>query len=148
LQCRIRRFRRHPLTITSPLTLVLVEDDEDVRVALARLLRSMGHRVHLFTSAEAYDADPISSDCLILDVRLPGASGPELFERLRARGSQVPVVFITGESGPSTSDGRRSTGHLDEPSLAKPFSDVELMDAIARAMAQAVGQRPSARISR
>jgi FixJ family two-component response regulator len=117
---------------------VLVEDDEDVRVALARLLRSMGHRVHLFTSAEAYDADPVSSDCLILDVRLPGASGLELCARIRACGSQIPVVFITGESGPSTDDGRRNIRHIDQPSLAKPFSDDELMDAIARAMAQAV----------
>jgi two-component system, LuxR family, response regulator FixJ len=109
-----------------------------VRVALARLLRSMGHRVHLFASAEAYDADPVSSDCLILDVRLPGVSGLELRERLRARGSRVPVVFITGESGPATRDGARTISHIDEPSLAKPFSDDELMEAIARAMAQAV----------
>ena len=117
---------------------MLVEDDDDVRVALARLLRSMGHQVHVFASAEAYDADPVSSDCLILDVRLPGASGPELRERLRARGSHVPVVFITGESGPSSREGARDINHIDEPSLAKPFSDDELMDAIARAMAQAV----------
>jgi two-component system, LuxR family, response regulator FixJ len=145
LQCRIRRFLENSLTITSPLTLALVEDDEDVRVALARLLRSMGHRVHLFASAEAYDADPVSSDCLILDVRLPGASGLELRERLRARGSQVPVVFITGESGPTSQDGVRNISQMSEPSLAKPFSDDELMEAIARAMAQAVRQRPTAK---
>src|SRR5262245_29932745 len=98
----------------------------------------MGHTVHSFSSAEAYDADPVWSDCLILDVRLPGLSGLELRERLRARGSQVPVVFITGESGPSRHDGPRKTSQIAEPSLAKPFSDDELMDAIARAMAQAV----------
>ena len=116
---------------------MVVEDDDDVRVALGRLLRSMGHTIHLFTSAEAYDASPVSSDCLILDVRLPGASGFELCERLRARGSQVPVVFITGESGPSTGDGRRHTHHNGGPSVAKPFSEDELMEAIAGAMAQA-----------
>jgi FixJ family two-component response regulator len=98
----------------------------------------MGHRVHLFPSAEAYDADPVLSDCLILDVRLPGLSGLELRERIRARGSQVPVVFITGESGPSTNDGPRTASQIDEPSLAKPFSDDELMDAIARAISQGV----------
>jgi FixJ family two-component response regulator len=138
LRCRIRRFPEDFLTITTPLTLVLVEDDDDVRVALARLLRSMGHTVYPFPSAEAYDADPVLSDCLILDVRLPGVSGLELRERIRARGSQVPVVFITGESGPSAHDGSRSNSQIDEPSLAKPFSDDELMDAIARAMAQGV----------
>lgn len=95
-------------------------------------------RAGLFASAEAYDAEPVTSDCLILDVRLPGASGLELRDRLRARGSQVPVVFITGESGPTTRDGARNISHSDEPSLAKPFSDDELMQAIARAMAQAV----------
>ena len=138
MQCRISRLRRHSLITTTPLTLVLVEDDDDVRVALARLLRSMGHRVHLFASAEAYDAEQVSSDCLILDVRLPGASGLELRERLRARGCQVPVVFITGESGPSTRGCARTIDQIDEPSLAKPFSEDELMDAIARAMAQAL----------
>ena len=138
LQCRIRRIPEAFLTTTIPLTLALVEDDDDVRAALGRLLRSMGHRVHLFASAEAYDAESLSSDCLILDVRLPGVSGLELRERLRARGCQVPVVFITGESGPPTRDGARSITHIDEPSLAKPFSDHELMDAIGRAMAQAV----------
>jgi FixJ family two-component response regulator len=75
MRCRIRRFAEGFLTITTPLTLVLVEDDDDVRVALGRLLRAMGHTVHPFPSAEAYSADPVLSDCVILDVRLPGLSG-------------------------------------------------------------------------
>jgi FixJ family two-component response regulator len=57
---------------------------------------------------------------------------------MRACGSQVPVVFITGESGPSPHDRPHTHSQIDEPSLAKPFSDHELMDAITRAMAQAV----------
>lgn len=138
MQCRIRRFAEGFLTITTPLTLVLVEDDDDVRVALARLLRAMGHTVHPFPSAEAYAADPILSDCVILDVRLPGLSGLELRDRMRALGSQVPVVFITGESGPSPHDRPYNYSQSDEPSLAKPFSDHELMDAITRAMTQGV----------
>jgi FixJ family two-component response regulator len=137
LQCTIRRFPEDCLITTSPLTLVLVEDDDDVRVALGRLLSSMGHTVHLFASAEAFDANPVPGDCLILDVRLPGLSGLELRDRLRHRGSQVPVVFITGESGSST----RGSAHnvrFDEPSLAKPFGEDELMDAIGRAMAEGI----------
>ena len=137
MQCRIRRFPEDSLIATGPLTLVLVEDDDDVRVALGRLLRSMGHTVHLFASAEAFDATPVSGDCLILDVRLPGLSGLELRDRLRHRGSQVPVVFITGESGTSTRGGARDV-RFDEPSVAKPFGEDELMEAIGRAMAESV----------
>ena len=137
MQCRIRRFPEESLITTSPLTLVLVEDDDDVRVALGRLLRSMGHRVHLFESAEAFDTNPVPGDCLILDVRLPGLSGLELRDRLRHRGSQVPVVFITGESGASTRGGAGNV-RFDEPSLAKPFGEDELMDAIGKAMAESV----------
>lgn len=109
-----------------------------MRVALARLLRAMGHTVHPFSSAEAYTDDPIPSDCVILDVRLPGLSGLELRDRMRACGSQVPVVFITGESGPSPRDRPHNHNQIDEPSLGKPFSDHELMDAITRAIAQGV----------
>ena len=65
------------------MTLAIVDDDEDVRQALARLLRSLGHQVHVFGSAEDFEAETVSVDCLILDVRLPGLSGPELRERLR-----------------------------------------------------------------
>jgi FixJ family two-component response regulator len=137
LQCTIRRFPEDCLITTSPLTLVLVEDDDDVRVALGRLLSSMGHTVHLFASAEAFDANPVPGDCLILDVRLPGLSGLELRDRLRRRGSQVPVVFITGESGSSTRGGAHNV-RFDEPSLAKPFGEDELMDAIGRAMAEGI----------
>lgn len=137
MQCRIRRFPEESLITASPLTLVLVEDDDDVRVALGRLLRSMGHTVHLFASAEAFDASPVPGDCLILDVRLPGLSGLELRDRLRHRGFQVPVVFITGESGSSTRDGAPNV-RFDEPSLAKPFGEDELMDAIGRAMAEGI----------
>lgn len=138
MQCRIRGFAEGFLSITNQLTLVLVEDDDDVRVALARLLRSMGHTVHPFRSAEAYTANPILSDCAILDVRLPGLSGLELRDRMRALGSQMPVVFITGESGPSPHDRPHNCSPSDEPSLAKPFTDHELMDAITRAMAPGV----------
>ena len=80
--------------------LAIVDDDEDVRQALARLLRSLGHQVKVYGSAEDFEAETVSVDCLILDVRLPGLSGPELRERLRRRGALTPVVFITGDSDP------------------------------------------------
>jgi len=120
---------------TEKLTLAVVEDDKDVRSALNRLLRSMGHEVHLFESAEAFDSNPADVDCLILDVRLPGLSGLELGERLRLRGSRLPVVFITGDSHPSAPERFRAFDQIGAPAVTKPFSDEELMGAVARAMA-------------
>jgi len=114
-----------------PLNLVVVDDDEDVRTALRRLLRSMGHDVRVFTSAEEYEACPAEADCLIVDLRLPGLNGLELRERLRLRGSSVPIVFITGDGGPSPGDTAARAGI---PSLAKPFDDSELIAAITRAL--------------
>ena len=118
------------MTDTEPLNLVVVDDDEDVRTALRRLLRSMGHAVRVFASAEEYEASPPLADCLIVDLRLPGLNGFELLERLRLRGSSVPVVFITGDGGPSPNDW---TAHAGMPSLAKPFDDRDLIAAITRA---------------
>lgn len=119
---------------TERLTLAVVEDDREVRTALNRLLRSMGHDVHLFESAEAFDEHPAQVDCLILDVRLPGVSGIELSERLRHKGSRLPVVFITGDSEPLSRDRSRDSDPVAAPAITKPFSDHELMDAVARAI--------------
>ena len=119
------------MTGVDPLKVVVVDDDEDVRTALRRLLRSMGHDVELFASAEDYEDCPSDADCMILDLRLPGLNGYELRERLRLRGSLIPIVFITGDGGPSPGD---SAAHADTPSLAKPFNDSDLLVAIKRAV--------------
>lgn len=119
------------MTHTDPLKLVVVDDDEEVRTALRRLLRSMGHTVRVFASAEEYEASPVAADCLIVDLRLPGLNGFELLERLRLRGSSIPIVFITGDGGPSPSD---TTAHAGTPSLAKPFDEHDLMAAINQAV--------------
>lgn len=122
------------MTATQSLQLVVVDDDEEVRTALRRLLRSMGHEVRLFASAEEYEAGPAAADCLIVDLRLPGLNGFELRERLRLRGSSVPIVFITGDGGPSPSD---TAAHAGTPSLAKPFDENDLIAAITQAVAAA-----------
>jgi len=124
------------MTDVLPLNLVIVDDDADVRVALRRLLRSMGHEVHVYASAEDYEARPTEADCLIVDLRLPGLNGFELRDRLRLRGSQTPIVFITGDGGPSPGD---SAAHADTPSLAKPFNDCDLIAAISRAVTTCPG---------
>jgi len=124
------------MTGVEPLKVVVVDDDEDVRTALRRLLRSMGHDVRLFASAEEYEDCPADADCMILDLRLPGLNGFELRERLRLRGSLIPIVFITGDGGPTPGD---SAAHADTPSLAKPFNDSDLLVAITRAVSSCAG---------
>jgi FixJ family two-component response regulator len=116
-----------------PLTLAVVDDDEAVRTALGRLLRAMGHDVQAFASAEEYEVHAAVVDCLIVDLRLPGLNGFELRERLRLRGSEVPIVFITGDGGPSPSD---ATAHAGTPTVAKPFSDGDLIEAIKLAVSR------------
>jgi len=117
-----------------PLNFAVVDDDEAVRTALRRLLRAMGHEVRVFASAEEYEAIAVEADCLIVDLRLPGLNGFELRERLRTRGSLIPIVFITGDGGPSPSD---ATAHAGTPTIAKPFSEGDLIAAITQAVASA-----------
>jgi two-component system, LuxR family, response regulator FixJ len=117
-----------------PMSLAIVDDDEDVRSALARLLRCLGHDVRVFASAEAFEADTVAVDCLIVDARLPGLSGPELCERLRSKGTLTPVVLITGDTDPKARDTSRAR---EMPTVVKPFDDVTLMAAIAAAISSA-----------
>ena len=114
------------------MTLAIVDDDDDVRTALARLLGSLGHDVKIFASAEEFEAENVTVDCLIVDVRLPGLSGLELRERLRNRGTPTPVVLITGDSDRLAGDIQQAA---DTRSVTKPFDDVELLAAIADAIA-------------
>jgi Response regulator len=110
------------------LTLAVVDDDDDVRTALSRLLRAMGHRVRLFASAEEFEVEDIAVDCVIADVRLPGLSGLELRDRLRARNRHAPVVLITGDGDRLVRDVGST---IDTPLLTKPFDADVLADAIA-----------------
>jgi FixJ family two-component response regulator len=118
--------------------LAIVDDDEGARSGLARLLRCLGHEVRLFESAEAVeavDAADLPVDCLIVDVRLPGLSGPELRDRLRSRGTATPVVFITGDADAKIRDSAR-TGTV---TVIKPFDDDALLAAVTAAIAAASG---------
>jgi len=120
------------------MTLAIVDDDEDVRIALSRLVRSLGHHVRVFGSAEEFEAAAVAIDCLILDVRLPGLSGPELRERLRIAPTPTPVVFITGGADPKAPD---LPPAIDTPSVSKPFDETALMMAIASAISSADAPR-------
>ena len=82
-------------TSKSPEVVAVVEDDAPSRIALGRLLRAAGFQPALFDSAEAYlDASPAPT-CIVVDVRLPGMSGIELQQRLRAAGSAPPIIVTT-----------------------------------------------------
>ena len=120
------------------MSLAIIDDDEAVRTALFRLLRCLGHDVRLFASAEAFEADTVAVDCLSVDIRLPGFSGPELHERLRSKGIFTPVVFITGDTPTKPRDISRV---IDTPTVVKPFDDVTLMAAIDAAISSADGLR-------
>ena len=110
--------------------LAVVDDDVDVRTAINRLLRALGHEVALFASAEEFAAAHPDADCLILDIRLPGLNGLELRDRMYSAGDLRPVIFITG-------DGDRFLGDAPPPNapmLYKPFDEEALASALASAI--------------
>jgi two-component system response regulator FixJ len=114
----------------------VVDDDESVRRALDRLLRSAGYRVSGFASALGVlpEVERSAPACLIIDVRMPMVDGLELFESLRAAEIAVPVIFITGHGDIAMAVRAMKAGAFDF--LAKPFSDDVLLGAVAGAVAQ------------
>lgn len=110
----------------------IVDDDEAVRAAMDSLFRSVGHLVETFASTEDYLAAKHSAlpGCLVLDVRLPGASGLELQSILSARGGDRPIVFVTGHGDIPMTVAAMKRGAIEF--LTKPFRDQELIDAVSR----------------
>ena len=112
----------------------VVDDDESVRESLPDLLREGGYAAVAFASAEAFlDAgDPVRTRCLVLDIAMPGMSGPELQRELQRRGQAIPVVFITANADDSVRPRLLAQGAVD--CLFKPFSDTALLAAIGSAV--------------
>ena len=129
----------------SPVVTV-VDDDDSVRRALARLLSASGYVVRTFSSArELLNApQPTSPSCLLLDVRMPDLGGLELQSLLRSADAGATVVFITGHGDVQTGVRAMKSGAIDF--LVKPFSDEELFDAIARALAHDTEKRAARRM--
>jgi FixJ family two-component response regulator len=119
----------------------VVDDDDSVCRALARLLRSVGLGAETFQSAGAFLEHPAPDRpaCLILDIRLPGPSGLDLQEALSQAGRDLPIVFITGHGDVPSSVRAMKGGAIDF--LQKPFNDQELLDCIQRALARSREQR-------
>jgi FixJ family two-component response regulator len=117
-------------------TIVVVDDDESVRKALRRLMRSVGFTVATYGSAEEFlAARDTTADCLILDVRLPGMSGLELQRLLTDTGSNLAVVLITAHEDQAVRRAALGAGAVDF--IAKPFDRDRMLGAIAKAMARA-----------
>ena len=109
---------------------VVVEDDESVRESLPDMLNEFGYLAQAFVSAEEFLAsDAISNaGCLILDIGLPGMSGPDLQRELIRRGFSIPTIFITGRPDRSIPPGLLDAGGI--ACLFKPFSEQELRAAL------------------
>jgi FixJ family two-component response regulator len=112
----------------------VVDDSESVRESLPDLLHEFGFAVEAFSSAEAFLASDAHSEtsCLILDVGLPGMSGPDLQQELTRRGNATPIVFITAQG--DTSLGPRLLARGAVACLLKPFSDDALLEAVNSAL--------------
>ena len=112
----------------------VVDDDESVRESLPDLLRQFGFAAQAFSSAEAFLASEIVSatNCLILDVAMPGMSGPELQQELIRRQQDIPIVFITANGDKTVRPRLLAQGAV--ACLFKPFSEAALHDALNAAL--------------
>ncbi|MGO4151847.1 response regulator transcription factor [Cupriavidus basilensis] len=129
-------------------TVFIVDDDEAMRDSLTWLLEGNGYQVRSFTSAEqflsAYDSGQVS--CLILDVRMPGMSGPELQERMIAENINIPIVFITGHGDVPMAVSTMKKGAIDF--IEKPFDESELRSLVERMLQKARTDHSAAREQR
>jgi len=117
------------------LSISIVDDDESMRESLESLLKSMGFRVSLFPGAEEFleAKGPTSADCLILDVRLGGMSGPQLQRQLASTHPSLPIIFITGHGTECLRERVIADGAVE--CLLKPFSEEKLLAAVEAAAA-------------
>ena len=113
-----------------PAQISIVDDDPSIREATMDLMQSAGFKADAFASAEHFLASPrlLDTDCLILDVRMEGMDGMELQRQLRAKGSHIPVIFITAHSDEQVR--ARALREGATAFLRKPFSSQELLLAV------------------
>ena len=122
------------MTITRSLVSV-VDDDESVRESLPDLLREFGFAVRAFSSAAEFLASDCieQTSCLILDIAMPGMTGPDLQQELRNRRQEMPIIFITAQREETVRARLLEQGAVE--CLFKPFSDTALRDAVNAALA-------------
>lgn len=119
----------------------VVDDDDAVRGSLRMLLDSVGLTSALFPSAAAFLAEVSSEQggCVLLDIRMPGMSGLELFEQMCAKGMRLPVIFITGHGDVPMAVRAIKKGAFDF--LQKPFNDQDLLDRVQAALREDIARR-------
>lgn len=115
-------------------TVAIIEDDEDMRHAIRRVLETEGFLTELFDSAEAFlDSGAVSrAQCLVLDIRLPGMSGIELHKRLLSDNCAVPTIFTTAHEDVHV----RRLRELGMRCIVKPFLGEALVEEVTRAIEQ------------
>ena len=121
------------MKVTQPLVSV-VDDDESVRESLPDLLKEFGFSAEAFSSAEEFLAsDNVGKTrCLILDVAMPGMTGPDLQRKLARRGQPIPIVYITGRKDETVRPRLIEQGAVE--CLFKPFSAAALQEALSSAL--------------
>jgi FixJ family two-component response regulator len=143
--CRMRTQSRHShtcrygsgvkkLMIITRSLVSAVDDDESVRESLPDLLREFGYAARAFSSAEEFLASDCvcQTRCLILDIVMPGMTGPDLLRELRLRRQEIPIVFITAHRDETIRPQALAQGAAE--CLFKPFSDTALLEALNIAM--------------
>ncbi len=125
------------MTAAAAALVFVVDDHPSVRKSLTRLIKAAGHAVETFASARDFLARPPHDGpcCVVLDVRMPGMTGPELQEVLVSRGRQLSIIFITGHGDIRTGVKAMKGGAVDF--LIKPVNDRELLGAIERCVSGA-----------
>jgi FixJ family two-component response regulator len=108
----------------------VVDDDESVRESLPDLLKELGYSVRAFSSAQEFLASDCVGEtrCLILDIAMPGMTGPDLQQELRIRGQEIPIIFITAQADENIRPRSLEQGAVE--CLLKPFSDTALFEAL------------------
>ena len=116
--------------MVSSLLVSVVDDDESVRESLPDLLKELGFAVQAFSSAEEFLASSYlgKTGCLILDIAMPGMSGPDLQRELTLRHKEIPIVFITAHADETLRPFLIELGAVE--CLFKPFSDTALLEAV------------------
>ena len=118
----------------------VVDDDESVRESLPDLLRVCGFSVQAFSSAEEFLASEVvgQTKCLILDIAMPGMTGPALQQELMRRGQEIPIVYITARRDETIRPRMLEQGAVE--CLFKPFGEAALLDAVSAALRPPFGR--------
>jgi FixJ family two-component response regulator len=122
------------MVITNNKVVAIVDDDDEMRVALGAMLRSAGFAARAFESAEEFinSGQQRQAGCLIADIRMPGMSGLELQAKLNAERCRIPIIFITAHGDAQMRMQALRAGAVEF--LAKPFNDEALLETVGAAL--------------